>query len=742
MLTAFEVDVLKDNVIYHKGNIEAVEWGNFVSLTDGNGISLDMGRVTAQLSALNGEAFVTFAYSNPTGEYIYSDPVKMYLYYSVSSVEDWKAINSDLTAWYAQTEDIDFAACNLSTQSLSVARSITPDSLAADAPTSALSFDGVYDGNGYALKNYNDTAKNFSGIYTEEVYVQSLFAKIGRTGFVRNVKLDNVKIFSRNFTGMLVGENYGTVSDVHLIDCEVLNMYGAGALVCAYNYGSINFTVLENCSVRIMPNSANDYVISFVNGGVIAQSLASGISFFNGATGQTPYQTTGKVTSGSGTVKNVNGQDGTAFNSLTNVSLCDMRKYGYRGDIWGSTGIANLKEGSLEARNNSSTYYLDSWVVQNRVWGFTGTQSHGGVIADNLTYDEEGNLVFIVNGDYYEGDKKGINEAYYGVNGGKRTGATIKSRNTYGPGSFEAVMKIPSFNGICTSIWLFNYIERDGQEASNYEIDIEVHGTAVDSNGNPINTNNLSSVLCTSWLTETNFISETKGVGYALNDGDFHSYRIDWHTGENPRVEYYIDGILVCTQTTHVPDNEMYLNIGCWFPKDWCGDPAFETDYMTLKSFSYTPFAGETAGKLSTATDNGREGEVYHPWVEMPKNNLLANGNFDINRTNPVWNIPLGATVNDGITFSGTLSQTVYMDCGGVDYRLAILASGKAEVKLSYLSIVNGVTVSGSKSFSLNNATLTGSIFDFTPPDNCTAFKLEIISEGQINVKSANLNIA
>ena len=691
MLTAFNAEVLRDSVIYQKGNIDAVEWGNYVSLTDGNGNGVDVGRVTAVPSALNGEVYVTFAYANPTGESVYSSPVKMYLYYRVSNVEEWSAINGDLTAWYAQTADIDFSACDLSTQSLSVARAVT-----ADNPSSALSFDGVYDGNGYSIKNYNDTAKNYSGTWGQDVFVQSLFAKIGSAGFVRNVTLDSVKIFSRNYSGLLAGENYGNISDIRFVHCEVLNMYGAGALVCAYNYGNIYFTVLENCAVRILPNVPNDYVISSFNSGVIAQSLCAGIKFLDGANGNIAYSAAGKVSSGSGTVKNVNGQDGTAFKNADGIYLQDMKNCGFRGDIWGLTGSASLKNGSLEARNNSSIYYPYGWIVENRVWGFTGTQTHGGVIADNIAYDEEGNLVFIVNGDYYEGDKKGVNEAYYGVSGGKRTGAAVKSRETYGPGSFEAVMKIPSFNGICTSIWLFNYIERSGQEDANYEIDIEIHGTAVDANGDRINANDLSSVLCTSWLTETDFISETKSAGYALNDGKFHSYRIDWHTGDNPRVEYYIDGVLVCVQTTHVPDNEMYLNIGCWFPNEWCGDPAFETDYMTLKSFSYTPFEGETAGKLSTSTDNGGAGEVYQPWVEIPERNLLANGSFDKNRVNPVWDIPAGAVVDGGITFNGTLSQTVYIDCGGLEYALSLTARGKAEVKITYLSIVNGVEVEGS----------------------------------------------
>ena len=227
-------------------------------------------------------------------------------------------------------------------------------------------------------------------------------------------------------------------------------------------------------------------------------------------------------------------------------------------------------------------------------------QTHGGVIPDNVTFDEDGNLILIVNGDWYQGDKQG--HLGYGdkslVSGGQRTGAVITSTRTYGPGSFEVVLKLPAFNGICSSIWLFNNFKNPlGGDNWNYEIDIEIHGSTTR------NANNMLTAMCTSWITEKKSTSNSKNVGYNLADGQFHTYRIDWHTGADPYVEYYIDGVLVCTQRQSVcgtiPTNEMYFNIGCWFPNGWCGEPDFETDCMVVKSFSYTPFTGETADKTN-----------------------------------------------------------------------------------------------------------------------------------------------
>ena len=57
---------------------------------------------------------------------------------------------------------------------------------------------------------------------------------------------------------------------------------------------------------------------------------------------------------------------------------------------------------------------------------------------------------------------------------------------------------------MCIRDRLYNHFPNEaGGENHNYEIDIEVHGTAADEDGSLINSGNLRSVTCTSWLTET-----------------------------------------------------------------------------------------------------------------------------------------------------------------------------------------------------------------------------------------------
>ena len=319
------------------------------------------------------------------------------------------------------------------------------------------------------------------------------------------------------------------------------------------------------------------------------------------------------------------------------------------------------------------------------------------------------------------------------VTGGQRTGACIVSTQTYGPGSFEVVMKIPSFNGICTSMWLYNYIAtEEGTPNHNYEIDIEIHGTTSSNAGN------LRTPLFTSWITEgKEHQSEYKAAPTMLADGQFHTYRIDWHTGDHPYVEYYIDGVLLCTQDTYIPTNEMYVNIGCWFPNGWCGNPNFETDYAVVKSFTYTPFEGETAAKENC---DPRTAGGFVKGVEIPQKNLLACGNFDYDfrESNNVWTVTdENATVADGqITFDGTLSQTVTMDCFGNAYALTINGTGNATVKVTYQSIVDGVEVTGEATGAMGQPLI------FTTPANCTQLLIEIVSDGTVTINSATLDYA
>jgi len=83
-------------------------------------------------------------------------------------------------------------------------------------------------------------------------------------------------------------------------------------------------------------------------------------------------------------------------------------------------------------------------------------------------------------------------------------------------------------------------------------------------------------------------------VGYAFNDGQFHTYRFDWHTASptvlNQRVEFYIDGVCYQINYTHIPTIGGRFWIGYWF-SSWSGTPSFDTQELDVDWVRITPFS-------------------------------------------------------------------------------------------------------------------------------------------------------
>jgi hypothetical protein len=337
-----------------------------------------------------------------------------------------------------------------------------------------------------------------------------------------------------------------------------------------------------------------------------------------------------------------------------------------------------------------------------------------------VTKDEDGNVVLIANGLYA---------------GEKCTGSNIKSVNTFAPGSFEVTMRIPSQDGICIALWLYNNFTTDDEIDHNYEIDMEMHGTAV-KDGALRNDGNLSTVLCSTWLTESedDHTYQYAPVGYNLNDGEFHTFRMDWHTGDDARVEYYVDGNLLCTITENVPDNEMYFNIGLWFPKGWCGEPTFEQDFAVVSSFTYTPFEDETAETANCDTLSGAGNCLSN--IPVPTENLLANGSFSADSYMYVWEGNAQQTANGAYVAEGnTLQQTVTVDCGGIDYQLTVDHDGDVTVVVEYGSLTGGETTS-------ETLTLSDGVYHFTPAEGSTKFTVKITAgNGGATLHSAVVTI-
>ena len=91
-------------------------------------------------------------------------------------------------------------------------------------------FLGVFDGNGYAIKNVTsvystdltNNKRNYDGLtlFEDESHrngdVWGIFQTIGESGVVRNVSLDNCKVAGRTIVGVLCGNNAGTIENVYI----------------------------------------------------------------------------------------------------------------------------------------------------------------------------------------------------------------------------------------------------------------------------------------------------------------------------------------------------------------------------------------------------------------------------------------------------------------------------------------------------------------------------------------------
>lgn len=103
------------------------------------------------------------------------------------------------------------------------------------------------------------------------------------------------------------------------------------------------------------------------------------------------------------------------------------------------------------------------------------------------------------------------------------------------------------------------------------------------------------------------YLEMRASIGKDVWDDEFHEFRMDWYAN---RVEYYIDGVLLQTNTFCVPDIEGRFSFGLSFPsaplsgKEWLPDPlqlsageaTWHHQTMTVRNISYTPFTTAVAG--------------------------------------------------------------------------------------------------------------------------------------------------
>lgn len=207
---------------------------------------------------------------------------------------------------------------------------------------------------------------------------------------------------------------------------------------------------------------------------------------------------------------------------------------------------------------------------------------HNGMKIRNLFYTNDGT------NDYLAIKARGMYNTEDPTSLGKPEGGAIITKEHLRPGRYEIKMAAMPREAGVSAMW--TYCTTTGNElTSQNEIDIEIGGTT--------NGTQFKNIWFTSWTKketkETNPIDVTDAL--YLNDGKIHTYTFDWYTNYNNqdirRVDWFIDGVYYNSLTGNVvPEHEMPLWIGIWFPPLWAGTAAFDTDYLLIDNIAYTAF--------------------------------------------------------------------------------------------------------------------------------------------------------
>ena len=316
------------------------------------------------------------------------------------------------------------------------------------------------------------------------------------------------------------------------------------------------------------------------------------------------------------------------------------------------------------------------WLVAEKMWGGW----NGGVVPENVSVSN-GTLKLEGHGNLYTGDVQGCNK---NLPGGIRTGAAIATRDYYASGCYEVVAKVAPVFGACSAIWTFEYEEydKDSEEYKNYpdqtgklaivnhEIDIELPTANAD-----FDTPTFRAARFNTYEMENRSKSHFQTLPEAVDDGQWHTYRFDWHTGdanEQPRVDFYVDGQLLYTSYEHIPTHASRLWLGIWFPasKDsdgdgfgdtgWTGTADFDTAVFEIDSVRITPYceAGDTVGN-ETYPKDGWAADSFPEDIEAERYEHIRNGDFSAGAEN--WTASGGAEVSDGrgILRTGSATHTL-----------------------------------------------------------------------------------
>ena len=133
----------------------------------------------------------------------------------------------------------------------------------------------TFDGNGHTIKNIDYHLELRYDRYNYFTYYVGLFTTLAEGGVIRNLTLENCSLDVENAghskIGVLVGRNYGTVTNCHLIDCSVnaktvhaTTWHDPDEYSCLGGIVGLNYDKIESSSFKRVNASDEDYGIKYI----------------------------------------------------------------------------------------------------------------------------------------------------------------------------------------------------------------------------------------------------------------------------------------------------------------------------------------------------------------------------------------------------------------------------------------------------------------------------------------------
>lgn len=221
----------------------------------GSPLTLTGGKVPS--NALNiGENAVTLTDGEHTAT------VNVVVAYGIDSAGAWLSMANGLDKYYVLTADIDFGSGTkkqIGAAPLKLTWGTNPDTGAAtlddvkldrsgtgDDGAEGVAFIGVIDGAGHSVTGVeiNKGVGQYGWNTRHKGCGTAMIGWLGKSGVVKNMLIQGATVLGMDYSSILVGYNEGLIENVTIADdCVVVNQYSHGAIVSAYNYGTVKNVV-------------------------------------------------------------------------------------------------------------------------------------------------------------------------------------------------------------------------------------------------------------------------------------------------------------------------------------------------------------------------------------------------------------------------------------------------------------------------------------------------------------------